>query len=98
LSTRKQNWAVGFYWFGLAMTMVCVFLIVAGNTEPDWRLPHAAFPLSWAFAGLAILAFLATELFHHASVRDNPPVPKAVLKVEPSQDVAPGVITQQVRP
>jgi len=43
------------------MTLACVTFIVAGNTELLWRFEHAAFPLSWAFGGIAMLAFLAAE-------------------------------------
>jgi hypothetical protein len=98
LSNSKRNLAFVFYWLGVVMASACVFVVVATNTVPDWRLSRAPFPLSWTFAGLAILAFLATELCHHASARDKHQAPKVAVKVEPSPDPTPGVITQQVRP
>jgi hypothetical protein len=67
MSTDKRNWTAGFYWTGVAMTLACFALILAGNTELAWRFEHTAFPLSWALAGVAILAFLAGELCHSAA-------------------------------
>jgi len=32
-----------------------------------WRFEHGGFPLSWAFAGTAVLAFLAAEFSHSDS-------------------------------
>ena len=46
---------------GVILTLACVAVILAGNTELVWRFEHAGFPLSWVLAGAAILAFLATE-------------------------------------
>ena len=60
-STVKQNLTTAFYWIGVAMTLACFALVLAGNTELVWRFEHAGFPLSWAFAGAAVLAFLAAE-------------------------------------
>ena len=59
--TGKRNWATAFYWVGVALTLACLALILAGNTDLGWRLEHQAFPLSWAVAGAAVLAFLAAE-------------------------------------
>ena len=68
MSTAKRNWTVGFYdgfyWIGVALTLACFALILAGNTELVWRFEHTRFPLSWAFAGAAVLAFLAAEFCH----------------------------------
>ena len=68
--TTKRDWTVGFYagffWLGIAMTLACLALIVAGNTELLYRFEHTRFPLSWAFAGIAVLAFIATEFCHPA--------------------------------
>ena len=64
LSAAKQNWTAGFYWIGVAMTVACFTLVLAGNTELVWRFEHRSFPLSWAFASAGILAFLAAELGH----------------------------------
>jgi len=69
MSTTKRNWAggyyAGFFWMGVAMTLACIALILAGNTEMFYRLERTSFPLSWAFAGVAILEFLAAEICHH---------------------------------
>lgn len=66
MANHKRNWTTAFYWIGMVMTLGCFALILAGNTELVWRFEHGAFPLSWAFAGAAILAFLATEFCHVA--------------------------------
>jgi threonine/homoserine/homoserine lactone efflux protein len=62
VSTAPRSWAAGLYWIGVAMTVACLALVVAGNTELLSRFEHTAFPLSWAFAGGAVLAFVAFEL------------------------------------
>jgi hypothetical protein len=67
MSTAKRNWVTGFYWIGVLMTVACVALVAAANTELASRLERSRFPLAWVFAGTAILAFLAAELCHHAS-------------------------------
>ena len=65
MSTAKRNWTAGlyasFYWIGIAMTLGCFALVLAGNTGLVWRFEHPGFPLSWAFGGAAVLAFLAAE-------------------------------------
>jgi hypothetical protein len=75
LSTTKRNWTVGFYagffWLGIVMTLASLALILAGNTELLYRFEHTRFPLSWACAGLAVLAFCATELCHPAESRTS---------------------------
>jgi predicted cobalt transporter CbtA len=68
MSTTKRDGTVGiyagFYWLGTVMTLACLALIVAGNTELLYRVEHTRFPLSWALAGIAVLAFVAAELCH----------------------------------
>ena len=70
MSTTRRNWTAGFYaglyWIGMVMTLACLALILAGNLEPVYRFEHTRFPLSWAFAAVAVLAFLAAELCHPA--------------------------------
>jgi hypothetical protein len=70
MSTTKRDGTVGFYagffWLGIVMTLASLALILAGNTELLYRFEHTRFPLSWACAGLAVLAFVATELCHPA--------------------------------
>jgi len=62
-----RNWAMSFYWIGVAMVLACLAFIVAGNTELVWRFEHTGFPLSWALAGAAVFAFLAFELCDDSS-------------------------------
>lgn len=73
MSTTKRNWAAGcyagFFWMGVVMTIACLALVLAGNTETFYRLERASFPLSWAFAGVAIIEFLAAEFCHLADLR-----------------------------
>ena len=64
MSTTERNWAAGFYCIGIVMTLACLAFILAGNTEYAYRFEHTRFPLSWGFAGTAVLAFLAAELCH----------------------------------
>jgi hypothetical protein len=73
MSTTGRNWIAGcyagFFWMGVAMTLACIALILAGNTETFYRLERTSFPLSWAFAGVAVFEFLAAEVCHHADSR-----------------------------
>jgi hypothetical protein len=61
MSTGMEKLTVGSYWTGIAMSLVCFTLILAGNTELVWPFEHRGFPLSWAFGCAAVLAFLAYE-------------------------------------
>ena len=63
IERRNAAFHVGFYCAGGVMTLVCLVFILGGNTELLYQSEHTGFPLSWAFAGLAILAFLAAEFF-----------------------------------
>jgi hypothetical protein len=51
-----------FYWIGIALTLSCFALVLAGNTTLLWRFEHTGFPLSWACGALAIVSFLAAEV------------------------------------
>jgi FtsH-binding integral membrane protein len=62
MSSTQRILATAFYWIGVGMALACLALIVAGNTEFLWQFEHTGFPLSWVFAGAAILAFAAFEL------------------------------------
>jgi hypothetical protein len=61
MSIARRIWPAAFYWIGVTGTLVCFALVLSGNTESVWRFEHTGFPLSWAFAGAAALAFLAAE-------------------------------------
>lgn len=61
MSTAGRKWAAGLYWIGVVMTLACVALVLAGNTELVYQFEHRYFPLSWTLAGIAVLAFLAAE-------------------------------------
>ena len=50
-----------FYWLGIAMSLLCILLACAHNTQVVGRFEHAGFPLSWAAGVIAILAFLVFE-------------------------------------
>ena len=66
MSSTERDWKavyhIGFFWSGVLMTVACLALVLAGNTELGYRLEHTGFPLSWAFAGFALIQFLAAEL------------------------------------
>jgi hypothetical protein len=72
MSAAKRNWTVGlyagFYWIGIALTLGCFALVLASNTALVWRFEHSGFPLSWAFGGASILAFLAAEFCNASSL------------------------------
>ncbi len=61
MATAKRSLTAGSYWIGIVMTLSCLALILAGNTELLWRFEHRGFPLSWVFGCAAILAFLVCE-------------------------------------
>jgi hypothetical protein len=64
----KRSWTAflyaAFYWIGVVMIIACLAFILVGNTEAVYRFEHTRFPLSWALATVAILAFLAAEFCH----------------------------------
>jgi hypothetical protein len=53
--------AKGSYWIGIVMTLLCLALVLSGNTQLAWGFEHRSFPLSWVFGCAAILAFLVCE-------------------------------------
>ena len=59
--TRTSGLYDALYWIGVAMTLACFALLLAGNTEVLWRYEHSGFPLSWAAGVIAVLSFLAAE-------------------------------------
>lgn len=69
MSTGKRIWIAAFYWIGVATTLACFAFVLAGNTDLVWRFEHTGFPLSWVFAGFAILAFLGAEFSQPAFSR-----------------------------
>jgi hypothetical protein len=73
----RNKWAAVLYWIGVALTATCILLILMGQTERLYRLEHSGFPLSWAFGGLAILAFGLAEQWMPA--HDDPETDSAVL-------------------
>jgi hypothetical protein len=68
-----RNWATRhyavFFWMGVIMTIACLALVLAGNTEMFYRLERSSVPLSWAFGAVAIVEFLFAEICHRAEVR-----------------------------
>ena len=87
MSTVKRNWTAGFYWIGMAMTLACFALTLAGNTELVWRFEHRRLPLSWAFAGISVLAFLVAELGHLAFSPSHEPE-EGSLQLSPELEAA----------
>ena len=69
MSTAKR--ISSFYWIGVAMTLACFAFVLAGNTDVVGRFEHRGFPLSWAFGGFAVLAFLGAEFSRSASSRPS---------------------------
>ena len=60
----QQKLTAAFYWIGLALSVACIGLAWARNTELVGRFERVDFPLSWAAGVIAILAFLAAEYCH----------------------------------
>lgn len=69
MSSAKRKWIAGFYWIGVALAAACIVVVVVGHTERFSLLERLDFPLSWAFAGIAGIAFLAAELCHSIACR-----------------------------
>jgi hypothetical protein len=69
MSSAWRKWVAGFYWIGVALAVACVAVVVAGHTERFALLERIDFPLSWTFAGMAGVAFLAGELCHTIASR-----------------------------
>ncbi len=73
MSANRRGWLTGysavFFWTGVAMTLLCLGLILASNTEPFYRLDHASVPVPWILGGLAIISFVAAEHCHRAETR-----------------------------
>ena len=69
MSSARRKWIAGFYWIGVALALACVAVVVAGHMERFSVLERIDFPLSWAFAGIAGVAFLAAELCHSMASR-----------------------------
>ena len=61
----SSRWTSGFYWMGVTLTGVFLALVSASNSDLGWQFEHRGFPLSWGFAGAAMLAFVAGEYCHH---------------------------------
>ena len=61
MSSVNRHMAAGFYCIGIVMTLGCLAMVLAGNTDLVWPFEHRSFPLSWALGATAILAFLASE-------------------------------------
>jgi len=70
VTTTKRNWMEGFYWTGVALTLSCLALVLAGNTEFGWAFEHSRSPVSWILGGAAIVAFLVSEVCHRAISND----------------------------
>jgi uncharacterized membrane protein YdjX (TVP38/TMEM64 family) len=71
MSLSRRFYSIA-YWIGMAMSLACVVLVVAGNTELLGRFEHGGFPVSWICAGAAVLAFLVAEACHSAFSRPKP--------------------------
>jgi hypothetical protein len=74
MSTAKRSWAAFFFSIGVITTLVCFALVLGGNTQALYRFEHRGFPLSWAFAGAAALAFMAAEYFDEARSKASEPM------------------------
>jgi hypothetical protein len=81
MSSIRRNWIAVFYWIGVATTLGCLALIVAGNTELFGRFEHRGLPLSWIVGCVAVVAFLAAEACGSVSSQAQ----EAVLPAELSQ-------------
>jgi len=71
MSTTRQTWSTSFYWIGVAMTLACFALVLAGNTELLGRFEQRGLPLSWMCAGFAAMAFLLAEFASSAASNEQ---------------------------
>jgi hypothetical protein len=55
-----------FFWIGVACAAASIVAVAANNTLFISRLEHRTVPLSWAFAGAAVIALLIAEQLHWA--------------------------------
>jgi len=78
MSSARRKWIAGFYWIGVALTVACIAIVVAGHMERFSVLEQLGFPLSWAFAGMAGVAFLAAELCHSIFSRPPSEIPRTM--------------------
>ena len=62
MSSARRKWVAGFYWIGVAMVAATVALVIAGHTDRFGLIERTDFPLTWACAGIALVALLAAEL------------------------------------
>jgi hypothetical protein len=69
--TQLKRTAGACFWGGVVMTLACIAVVPVAHTKLFWRLERKDFPLSWAFAGLAAIAFLATEFCHSVLSRTD---------------------------
>lgn len=83
----SSRWTSRFYWIGVALTGVFLALVLASNTDLGWQFEHRGFPLSWGFAGAAMLAFVAGE-FCHSTIRPQPAVDRSS-QMAPEWDAEP---------
>ncbi len=67
MSSARRKWGAAFYWIGVALA--CIAVVVAGHTKRFSLLDRFGFPLPWAFAGIAGVAFLVAELCHSIASR-----------------------------
>ena len=70
-----------FYWTAIAMTLACVALVLATNSEFLNSWPGPGIPWSWVAGIAAILAFIAAEFCE--------PGHKASRKLSPAGQLAP---------
>jgi threonine/homoserine/homoserine lactone efflux protein len=88
VSIVRQNWNAIFYWIGVVMTLACFAFVIAGNAELIYRFEHRHLPLSWTFAGVAVLAFLAAEIGDPAGSRTNDAEEGSCLDVAPEWEAS----------
>lgn len=76
-----------FYWLAVAATLAAVSLVLLGNTKLVYPFEHTNFPLAWKFAGVAVLAYLAREIFSPAfqARRDEERASRNLLKHIPHE-------------
>ena len=72
------------YWMGIALSVLCLGLVLAGNTRTVSQLEYAKMPLAWLFGILAIVAFMGAEYLELAEpTRPDAELALDVLQTEP---------------
>jgi hypothetical protein len=76
-----------FYWSGVLAAGACFMLALSSNTALGWRLEHARIPSSWLMGLIAIVAFIAAEIFGSEKLSGSRVAATRGVELAPTADV-----------